>query len=250
MAQESRFGLIIIGDEILSSKRQDRHLANLNALLKPRGLALSWVRILGDEAGLLVDTLKQTFASGDVVFCSGGIGATPDDRTRQSAAKALGVALKLHPQAVAEIEAQFGEQAYPQRIRMAEFPEGSAIIPNHFNRVPGFSIQQHYFMPGFPQMTQPMMEWVLDTYYADAKQTPSVEKAIRLLDGAESEWIEFMEDFERQYPSLRLFSLPHISVEGRRTIELGVEGEPALAEAGLKFIMQEVNKRQQAWEPL
>ncbi|MBE0493812.1 MAG: competence/damage-inducible protein A [Thiomicrospira sp.] len=250
MAQNIRFGLIIIGDEILSSKRQDRHLANLNALLKPRGFALSWVRILGDEASLLVDTLKQTFASGDVVFCSGGIGATPDDRTRQSAAKALGVALQLHPQAVAEIEAQFGEQAYPQRIRMAEFPEGSAIIPNDFNRVPGFSIQQHYFMPGFPQMTQPMMEWVLDTYYAQANQTPKVEKAIRLLDGAESEWVEFMEAFEGQYPNLRLFSLPHISAEGRRTIELGVEGEPQLAEVGLKVIMDEVNKRQQAWEPI
>lgn len=250
MAQGLRFGLIIIGDEILSSKRQDRHLANLNALLKPRGLALSWVRILGDEAGLLVDTLRQTFASGDVVFCCGGIGATPDDRTRQSAAKALNLALKRHPKAVAEIENQFGEQAYPHRVLMAEFPEGSDIIPNPFNRVPGFSIQQHYFMPGFPQMTQPMMEWILDTYYADVKQMPSVEKAIRLLDGAESEWVEFMEAFEREYPSLRLFSLPHISVEGRRTIELGVEGEPELAEMGLNAILQEVNKRQQAWEPL
>lgn len=250
MVQVLRFGLIIIGDEILSSKRQDRHLANLNALLKPRGLALSWVRILGDEAELLVDTLKQTFTSGDQVFCCGGIGATPDDRTRQSAAKALGLALKPQPQAVAEIEDQFGEQAYPHRIRMAEFPEGAAVIPNRFNRVPGFSIQQHYFMPGFPQMAQPMMEWVLDTYYADAKQTPSVEKAIRLLDGAESEWVEFMEAFEHQYPKLRLFSLPHISAEGRRSIELGIEGEATLVEMGLNTIVEEVNKRQQAWEPL
>lgn len=250
MTAQVRFGLVIIGDEIMSGKRQDRHLANLSALLKPRGLSLSWVRILGDEAGLLIDTLKQTFASGDVVFCCGGIGATPDDRTRQSAAAALNVPLMFHPDGVAEIEAQYGESAYPQRVRMAEFPQGSAIIPNAFNRVPGFSINQHYFMPGFPQMSQPMMEWILDSYYADARQQPTVERAIRLIDGVESEWIEFMEQFEARFPSLRLFSLPHIATDGRRYIELGVEGEPELADSGLKVIMGEVTLRHHAWESI
>jgi molybdopterin-biosynthesis enzyme MoeA-like protein len=250
MAPTHRFGLIVIGDEILSAKRQDRHLKNLNDLMRPRGLALSWMKVLGDEAGLLVDTFKQTFASGDVVFCCGGIGATPDDRTRQSAAEALNLPLVLHPEAVAEIEAQFGEQAYPQRIRMAEYPQGASIIPNSFNRVPGFSIQQHYFMPGFPQMTQPMMEWVLNQYYAEACQVPKVERAIRLIDGMESEWVVFMEKFEQRFPSLRLFSLPHIAPDGRRTIELGVEGYAEIAEAGLQVIIQEVNARNQAWEPL
>lgn len=250
MATRLRFGLVIIGDEILSAKRQDRHLANLNVLLKPRGLALSWVRILGDEAGLLVDTLKQTFASGDVVFCCGGIGATPDDRTRQSAAAALGLPLMMHPEAAAEIEAQYGEAAYPQRVRMAEFPQGSAIIPNPFNRVAGFSIQRHYFMPGFPQMSQPMMEWVLDTYYADACQPPTVERAIRLIDGMEADWVVFMEQFEQKFPSLRLFSLPHITPDGRRFIELGVEGEAMLADSGIKVIIDEATARQQVWESI
>lgn len=250
MAKSARFGLVIIGDEIISGKRQDRHLMNLNALLKPRGLALSWARIVGDEPALLVETLKQTFASGDVVFCCGGIGATPDDRTRQSAAKALGLPLVRHAEAMAEIEAQFGEQAYPQRVKMAEFPHGAKIIPNGFNRVPGFSIRQHYFMPGFPQMSQPMMAWVLDSYYVGLNQVPRVERAIRLLDGTESDWIEFMEMFEQRFPSLRLFSLPHISIEGHRSIELGVEGEPALADMGLQAIINELDKRQQAWEPI
>ena len=108
-------GLIIIGDEVLSGKRQDRHLMQANALLKPKGLSLSWVKIVGDDPEALVQTFKQSFATGDVVFCCGGIGATPDDRTRQSAAKALDLPIKRHPEAVAEIEAQFGENAYPQR---------------------------------------------------------------------------------------------------------------------------------------
>lgn len=185
-----------------------------------------------------------------MVFCCGGIGATPDDRTRQSAAQALGLPIERHPDALAEIEAKFGEEAYPNRVRMADFPQGASIIPNFFNRIAGFSIQRHYFMPGFPQMTQSMMEWVLNTYYADLSQSPRVELAIKLVDGKESEWIDFMETFESQFPQLRLFSLPHIAANGQRFIELGVEGEPERAQAGLDVIMQEIKHRNQAWLPL
>lgn len=243
-----RLGLIIIGDEILSSKRQDKHLANANALLKPRGLHLSWVRMLGDEPTLLTQTLKETFASGDIVFCFGGIGATPDDHTRQSAAAALFLPIERHPDAVKEIEAQFGEAAYPQRIHMAEYPQGADIIPNFYNRVPGFSIRNHHFMPGFPMMAQPMMEWVLNTYYADLNFEPTIEKAIRLLHGQESEWVDFMEQFEKQFPMLRLFSLPTINQQDERAIELGVEGFAHDADAGIQVIIDEANRRQHPWE--
>lgn len=248
--QAKRVGLLVIGDEILSSKRQDRHLANLNALLKSRGLALSWFKVLGDDACGLVEHLQQSFARDDVVFCCGGIGATPDDRTRQSAAEALGVPLVRHPLALAEIVSRFGEDAYPNRVRMADFPQGSDIVPNSFNGIAGFSIQQHYFMPGFPQMTQPMMEWVLNHDYADWTQPQKIELAVKLVDGMEADWIEFMEAFEAQFPALRLFSLPHIAPDGRRFIELGVEGEAALAQRGMDAIMQEVSARNQAWFPL
>lgn len=243
-------GLIIIGDEVLSGKRQDRHLANANALLQPRGLALSWVQILGDEPQRLQATLQRSFASGDIVFCFGGIGATPDDRTRQCAAAALGVEIERHPEAVKEIEAQFGEEAYPQRVKMAEYPNGAEIIPNAFNRVPGFSIQQHHFMPGFPMMAQPMMEWVLDNRYAHLFGEQRVEHAVLILDGQESEWIEFMERFETEFPDLRLFSLPKIDETGRRFIELGVEGFAAQAEQGMAQIKAEIERRAMQWEPL
>lgn len=245
-----QIGLLIIGDEVLSGKRQDKHLAQANELLKPRGLQLSWVKILGDEPALLTKTLRETFEGGDIVFSFGGIGATPDDRTRQCAAKALDLPIERHPEAVAEIEAQFGEDAYPQRIRMGEYPQGAAIIPNFYNRVPGFSIQNHHFMPGFPMMARPMMEWVLDHYYAELKQTPTIEKGIKIIRGQESEWIEFMEAFEKQFPQLRLFSLPSILPDETRTIDLGVEGVPEEAEKGYAVIVAEADKRGAEWHPL
>ncbi len=244
-----KIGLIIIGDEVISGKRQDKHLAQANALLYPRGMQLSWVKILGDEPTLLTQTLRESFSQSDIVFCFGGIGATPDDRTRQSAALALELPIERHPLAVAEIEAQFGAEAYPQRIHMAEYPLGAGIIPNVYNRVPGFSIQNHHFMPGFPMMAKPMMEWVLDHYYAEYQQTPNIEKAIRLINGQESEWVDFMQQFELDYPKLRLFSLPSISEDDQRTIELGVEGKEVDVLKGYQAIVSEAERRQCQWLP-
>ena len=79
------FGLLIIGDEILSGKRQDKHLPKVIELLAARGLALSWARYVGDDPARITADLKDAFCSGDVVFSCGGIGATPDDHTRQCA---------------------------------------------------------------------------------------------------------------------------------------------------------------------
>src|SRR5205814_1149518 len=159
-------GLIIIGDEILSGKRIDQHFREVVQLLAARGLQLGWAEFLGDARDRIAATLKRTFASGDIVFSCGGIGATPDDHTRQCAAAALGVTVKLHPEAEREIRARFpAQEATPQRLKMGEFPDGAQIIPNPVNRIPGFSLKEHYFVPGFPQMAQPMIEWVLDTKY-------------------------------------------------------------------------------------
>ena len=93
------FGLIIIGDEILSGKRADKHLPKVIELLAARGLSLAWARYVGDEPQRITSELRHAFDSGDIVFSCGGIGATPDDHTRQCAAAALGLPLVLHPQA-------------------------------------------------------------------------------------------------------------------------------------------------------
>ena len=216
-------GIYIIGDEILSGKRQDAHLSKVISLLSTRGLQLSWANYLGDIPAQITSSLKASMARGDIVFSFGGIGATPDDYTRQCAADAAGVPIERHAGAVAEIEAQYGEGAYPKRVLMADFPQGCELIPNPINRVAGFSIHQHYFVPGFPQMAHPMVEWVLETYYQSLfHQQDYVEASILVMDAGESKLIDLMNHILHQYPTLKLFSLPKL--DDRRTTEIGMKG--------------------------
>jgi len=243
-------GALIIGDEILSGKRQDKHLAHLIATLSGRGLALGWARIEGDDRGRLTAVLRESFARGDIVFSFGGVGATPDDHTRQAAAAALGVPLVRHAEAVAEIERQFGEAAYPNRVLMAEFPAGSDIIPNPVNRVASFSVRDHHFFPGFPSMAWPMLDWVLARHYATLGAPPVAERAIVVHDAGESQLLAVMNDNVARYPELRLFSLPSFLPGGGRRLELGVRGDPALVDAALAHLAQGVDAAGFRWEPL
>ena len=244
------FGAIIIGDEILSGKRQDKHFAKIVELLGTRGLMLSWCEYVGDDPDRIVATLKRSFASRDAVFSFGGIGATPDDHTRQCAAAALGVGIARHPQAVAEIEAKFGAEAYPKRVLMADFPCGATIIPNSFNRVPGFSVADHHFVPGFPVMAWPMVEWVLEQRYAGHfNAAPGIERSILIFGSSESGLLDLMNDIVARYPRLKLFSLPSVGEDGqRRHIELGVKGEAAEAERALAEICAEVERLGAEWK--
>lgn len=221
-----QIGALIIGDEILSGKRQDKHLAHAQATLAARGLGLDYASYLGDDRERLIATLRDSFARDDLVFAFGGIGATPDDHTRQAAAAALGVPLERHPEAVAELVAKFGAEAYPHRVLMAEFPAGSRIIPNPFNRVAAFAIRQHHFFPGFPQMAWPMLDWVLATWYPGLVRVKPVERAIAVFDAGESQLLPLMEANVARYPALKLFSLPSFLPDGGRRLELGVRGDP------------------------
>ncbi|UCV15832.1 competence/damage-inducible protein A [Quatrionicoccus australiensis] len=246
------FGAVIIGDEILSGKRQDKHFEKIAGMLGVRGLRLSWVEYLGDDRERLAATFKRTMAAGDVVFSCGGIGNTPDDHTRQAVALALGVDLELHPQGFEELKVRFAnEEITDKRKLLVTFPQGVNIIPNPFNRIPGFMANDHYFVPGFPQMAHPMIEWALDTFYRDEFKAVGgmVEKAF-LLTGPtayESALLDLMERIVKDYPSLRLFSLPSLNGQERRHLELGVEGEPALVDQAMEEIRQEVEKRGITW---
>jgi molybdopterin-biosynthesis enzyme MoeA-like protein len=223
------FGALVIGDEILVGKRQDKHLSTVIQALAKRGLRLAWAEYHGDDPQRLTAALRRTFASGDVVFSFGGIGATPDDHTRQCAAAALGVGLALHPEAEREIRGRFGAETTPQRLKMGEFPLGSMIVPNPFNRIPGFSIRDHWFVPGFPQMAWPMVEWVLDTHYRGLFDRDRWDEgSVIVYDLPESTISPLMEEINAKYPGLKAFSLPSMGEGGtRRHIELGVRGAPA-----------------------
>jgi molybdopterin-biosynthesis enzyme MoeA-like protein len=222
------FGAYIIGDEILVGKRQDKHLSFLIEALAKRGLRLSWAQYLGDDPERLTAAFNRSLVSGDVVFSFGGIGATPDDHTRQCAAAAAGVKLSLHPDAEREIRARFGGETTPQRLQMGEFPDGASIIPNPLNRIPGFSLAEHHFLPGFPQMAWPMVEWVLDTRYRSLFERDRwSEESFLVYEAGESQLIPAMEAVGALYAGVKVFSLPSMGDDGsRRHVELGVRGDP------------------------
>jgi molybdopterin-biosynthesis enzyme MoeA-like protein len=187
--------------------------------------------------------LKRTFATGDTVFSFGGIGATPDDHTRLCAARAAGVELKLHPDAETEIRARFAgdpKGLTPQRLMMGEFPAGSAIIPNPYNRIPGFSLNRHYFLPGFPEMAWPMMAWVLDTHFRDQYNSAvTAESSIIVREAGESQLIGLMNECLTRFPQIKVFSLPRMQPE--RYIELGVRGDPGYVATAIAELKQGVS---------
>ncbi len=229
-------GALVIGDEILVGKRSDKHFPFLVEALARRGLRLAFCEYHGDDPARLTATLKRSFAAGDIVFSFGGIGATPDDHTRQCAADALGVPLALHPDAEREIRARFGGEVTPNRLAMGTFPQGARIIPNPVNRIPGFSVADHHFVPGFPQMAWPMVESVLDTRYAQLVDRDRwQEGSILVLEAGESQLIGAMEQVGAEFPGVKVFSLPSMADDGtRRHVELGVRGLPAQVPGALE----------------
>lgn len=246
------FGVIIIGDEILSGKRADKHLPKVIELLGARGLSLAWARYVGDDPARITADLKHAFESGDVVFSCGGIGATPDDHTRQCAAAALARPLALHPQARDLIIERMRETAKEQgiafepdrpdnvhRLNMGVFPEGAQIIPNPYNKIAGFTLGHVHFVPGFPVMAWPMIEWVLDHHYPALQgQGTAREKSVIVFGAMEAALTPLMERIESEFGGVKVFSLPSVDhPEWGRHIELGVKGRvDSLDEAYLALL--------------
>lgn len=254
-----KFGVVIVGDEILSGKRADQHLPKTIALLAEYGQQLSWAEYVGDDPERLTAVLQRAFASGDVVFSFGGIGSTPDDHTRQCAARALGRELVLHPEAkqliterMQEIAQQKnlpldeGSEEHQHRLNMGRFPAGAEIIPNSYNRIPGFRCQgpaggHVHFVPGFPVMAWPMVEWVLATHYASTLARVSWrEKSVILSGSMEAALTPLMLQLEQRF-AIKVFSLPSVDhPQWGRHIELGVKGQPDIVETAFAEMVQQL----------
>lgn len=260
-------GLIIIGDEILSGKRTDKHLSKCIELLGERGLALNWARYVGDDPERITADLVDAFAQardGALVFSCGGIGATPDDHTRQCAAAALGRPLALHPEArdliILRMKDVAAEQGVPfepdradnqHRLNMGMFPTGAEIIPNPYNRIAGFAHRFDpprpgelaggvHFLPGFPVMAWPMMAWVLDTHYAAWHRSQGqVERSVIVMGAMEASLTPLMEAIERAHDAVKVFSLPSVDhPTWGRHIELGVKGPAERVDAAYATLLQ------------
>jgi molybdopterin-biosynthesis enzyme MoeA-like protein len=247
------FGLIVVGDEILSGKRADKHMPKVIELLAARGLQLGWAEYVGDEPTRITAALGRAFASGDIVFSTGGIGATPDDHTRQCAAAALRLPLELHPEAELLIRERMQDTAREQgiayepdrpdnvhRLNMGVFPKGAAIIRNPYNKIPGFSVDHVHFVPGFPVMAWPMIESVLDSRYADMFTSgQSAEKSVIVFGAMEATLTPLMQAVEAAHAGIKVFSLPSVDhPEFGRHIELGVKGDPARLDAAYAQLIE------------
>ena len=257
VAKKPRLGLIIVGDEILSGRRQDKHLSKVIELVGARGLQLAWVQILSDDRDVLTAALRLSFASDDIVLSCGGIGATPDDHTRQAAAAALDLPLVLHPDAKEQITLRCAEMAAKgqgsadmstpenqQRLQMGFFPEGCETVANPYNRIPGFYIRNHTFVPGFPVMAWPMLEATLDNRYSHLHHAiQHSEQSFIAYAIPESRITPAMEALEKKWPGVKAFSLPTVGEAGGQPhIELGVKGPPELVATALEFLRSEATK--------
>ena len=251
-------GLIIIGDEILSGKRSDKHLPKFIELLNERGLQLAWAEYVGDSPARITEVLARAFASGDVVFSCGGIGATPDDHTRQCAAQALGVPLALQAEAKALILERMRDVVMEQgvafepdrddnlhRLNMGTFPQGAQIISNPYNKIPGFTCQGEghgmvHFVPGFPVMAWPMMQDKLDAFCQIWGAAPKrIERSVIVFGAMEATLTPLMERIELQHAGIKVFSLPSVDhPEWGKHIELGVKGAETQVEAAFQALKE------------
>jgi molybdopterin-biosynthesis enzyme MoeA-like protein len=213
MMSEPRFFTLIIGTEILNRRRTDKHFDFVTKALAQKGHTLSGSFIIEDDPALIVQTIKFIASQPNpVLFSFGGIGSTPDDYTRKCAAIALKDGqLPINEEAKKIIEDKLGENAYPHPIKMAELPKGAELLYNPINKMPAFSLDERYFfMPGFPEMSHPMVEKILEKLIPVTKQ--HYRHTLTALC-KENELIEVMEQMPKE---VEFSSLPKLYTDGWR----------------------------------
>ena len=210
---QPKFFALIIGTEILNRRRVDKHFDFVTKTLAQKGHKLSGSFIIEDDPALIVQTIKFIASQANpVLFSFGGIGSTPDDYTRKCAAIALKDGqLPVHQEAKQIIEKKLGDDAYPYPIRMAELPKGATLLENPVNKMPAFALdERYYFMPGFPEMSHPMVEKIL------TKLIPNKRTYYRHTLTALCKENEFIEVMEKMPKEVEFSSLPKLYSDGWR----------------------------------
>jgi molybdopterin-biosynthesis enzyme MoeA-like protein len=213
--KQVNFYSVIIGTELLNGRRNDAHFSFLNSQLLQRGWEHKASFVIADDPKLMFDIFN--LIKGDpnsVMFCFGGIGSTPDDYTRQTAARAFtDYKMEFHEEAKARILKQFGQEAYPHRINMAYLPINAKLLTNVVNNVAGFYLEDRFFFtPGFPSMSQTMVIEALDSLYPK-----SIEKYKRVLTATVSE-NDLIDTMKKMPEHLNFASLPKILGDSRKVV--------------------------------
>jgi molybdopterin-biosynthesis enzyme MoeA-like protein len=234
MQTTPQFFPLIIGTEILNRRRTDKHFDFVTKALMAKGHKLSGSFIIEDDPALIVQTIKFIASQPNpVLFSFGGIGSTPDDHTRKCAAIALKDGhLPIHQEAKRIIETQLGERAYPHPIKMAELPRGAELLDNPVNKMPDFSMDERFFfMPGFPEMSHPMVEEIL------GKLIPENKIYYRHTLTALCRENELIEVMEKMPKNVEFSSLPKLYDDGWRvSISVASDNEDLAQEAFQMYI--------------
>jgi len=211
---KATFFALIIGTEILNRRRSDKHFDFLSQALLKKGYKLSGSFVIEDDPALIIQTIRFIRSQPNpVLFSFGGIGSTPDDHTRLCAAKALrDGALLRHPEADAIITARIDTAAYPHARQMAMLPQGARLLENPVNKMPAFFLDERYFfMPGFPEMSHPMVETILSEHFPKNKHLYRYTLTALCREG------ELIEVMEQMPTSVEFSSLPKLRSDGWQT---------------------------------
>jgi len=235
------FYSVIIGTELLNGRRVDKHFTFINQTLRKRHLLHVGNFVIQDDPEQMKNCFKMILQDPkSIMFCCGGLGATPDDLTRAIASEVFtGLPLVLHVKAKELIEEQFKEEAYPHRITMAMLPPQAELLHNVINHVPGFSLfKRFFFTPGFPSMAWPMLIEALDNYFPHDETMPYHDSFI--VEASENDLIEIMQALPKE---LHFSSLPRF-VGDKRIVEIYLEhSNQALVEQWSHFFKDAVHAK-------
>jgi molybdenum cofactor synthesis domain-containing protein len=198
---------VVIGDEILSGRTQDKNVAQLATWLNAQGIRLAEVRIVPDVQDRIIEAVNAMRAQNDYCFTTGGIGPTHDDITVDAIAAALGVGVVIHPKARAALEAYYatkGQTATDARLRMARVPEGADLIPNRMSGAPGIRIGNVFVLAGVPHIAAGMLDALTGALEGGL---PLVSRTIGSWV-AESEIAELLGSTERAFDGVTIGSYP------------------------------------------
>jgi len=207
--------MLIIGNEILSGRTKDANLAYIAERLNALGIRLAEARVVPDVPGEIVDAVNALRARYTYVFTSGGIGPTHDDITAECIARAFGVKLAVHPEALRRLEeryAEIGVELNEARLRMAKTPEGAALIDNPVSAAPGFQIGNVFVMAGVPKIMQAMFESLRDRLVGG---DPLLSRII-VCDLPEGHIASGLAAVQNRHPEVDIGSYPSYATSGFR----------------------------------
>lgn len=212
---------IIIGNEILNGKVQDANSQTLARVLFNCGVKLSLIETIPDQTNIIIQTVQRHAKEYDLVFTSGGIGATHDDITYDAVAKAFGKKLELHEEALRRYTAFRGEKPNLARQKMLTLPQGAEIIWTPDLWVPTVFLDPVYILPGIPELFTQMLEALKSRFTYKA-----FERALIYSQKQEGDIALDLEQVQNRFPELEIGSYPQNTESGYQVM-LSIEGQEA-----------------------